>query len=81
MHVIENPEEFRQKISKKLEKILNDEIKIAENLEKGIYNFCIKEAGERNIVKKFRQGDKSARDCVYDTSRDGSGKMAAINGR
>jgi transcription elongation factor S-II len=53
MHVIENPEEFRQKISKKLEKILNDETKIAENLEKGIYNFCIKEAGERNIVKKW----------------------------
>ena len=52
MHVIENPEEFRQKISKKLEKILDDEPKIAENLEKGIYNFCIKEAGERNIVKK-----------------------------
>lgn len=53
MHVIENPEEFRQKISKKLEKILDDEHKIAENLEKGIYNFCIKEAGERNIVKKW----------------------------
>jgi len=53
MHVIENPEEFRQKVSKKLEKILNDETKIAENLEKGIYNFCIKEAGERNIVKKW----------------------------
>jgi transcription elongation factor S-II len=53
MHVIVNPEEFRQKISKKLEKILNDEEKIAENLEKGIYNFCIKEAGERNIVKKW----------------------------
>ena len=53
MHVIENPEEFRQKISKKLENILNDETKIAENLEKGIYNFCIKEAGERNIVKKW----------------------------
>ena len=53
MHVIINPEEFRQKISKKLEKILNDETKIAENLEKGIYNFCIKEAGERNIVKKW----------------------------
>jgi transcription elongation factor S-II len=53
MHVIVNPEEFRQKISKKLEKILNDEQKIAENLEKGIYNFCIKEAGERNIVKKW----------------------------
>ena len=37
MHVIENPEEFRQKISQKLEKILNDEPKIAENLEKGIF--------------------------------------------
>ncbi len=53
MHVIENPEEFRQKISKKLEKILNGETKISENLEKGIYNFCVKEAGERNIVKKW----------------------------
>ena len=53
MHVIEKPEEFRQNVAKKLEKILNDESKIAENLEKGIYNFCIKEAGERNIVKKW----------------------------
>lgn len=53
MYVIENPEEFRQKVYKKLEKILDDETKIAENLEKGIYNFCIKTAGERNIVKKW----------------------------
>ena len=53
MRVIENPEEFRQQIYKKLQKILTCETKIAENLEKGIYNFCIKEAGERNIVKKW----------------------------
>jgi len=53
MRVIENPEVFRQNITKKLELVLNDKSKIASNLEKGIYNYCIKQAGERNIVKKW----------------------------
>ena len=36
-----------------METILNNQTSIAVNLEKGIYNYCIKEAGEKNIVKKW----------------------------
>lgn len=52
MRTIENPEEFRDNIRKKLKEILKDD-SICLNLEKGIYNFSIREADERNIVKKW----------------------------
>jgi transcription elongation factor S-II len=52
MRVIENPEQFRDNIRTKMNIILEDET-ISLNLEKGIYNYCIKEADERNIVKKW----------------------------
>jgi hypothetical protein len=40
------------------EKLENDEldeiyIKYAKNLEKGVYNYCINQSTERNIVKKW----------------------------
>ena len=38
--VIENPNEFRNNISNKLNKILLNE-KISVNLEKGIYNYSL----------------------------------------
>ena len=52
MRKVENPEEFRTNVRKALIKIINNE-KICSNLEKGIYNFSIKEAKERNVVKKW----------------------------
>jgi transcription elongation factor S-II len=54
MHIIANPKVFREKVSNKLSSIyLNDDLNQAVNLEKGIYNYCIKEADSKNIVKKW----------------------------
>lgn len=57
---VDNPETFRENIRNKiLEKLkhlsLNDENinKLAVNLEKGIYNYSIKDATNKNIVKKW----------------------------
>jgi transcription elongation factor S-II len=57
---VDNPEEFRNNIAVKLEDRLkecgvvsNNYNKVASNLEKGIFNFCIKYATEKNIVKKW----------------------------
>jgi len=52
MLTIANPETFRCNIRKKLQLYLPDE-SICKNLEKGVYNYCIKEANERQIVKKW----------------------------
>ncbi len=52
MFTVENPEEFRSNIRNKLNEFINNE-KICLNLEKGIYNYAIKQADERNIVKKW----------------------------
>lgn len=49
---IENPDLFRSNIRKKLEATLANE-KNALNLEKGIFNFALKEADQRKIVKKW----------------------------
>jgi transcription elongation factor S-II len=48
MYIIENPKQFRENVCKRLEIILNNK-KISENLEKGIYNFCIKKSDEKYI--------------------------------
>jgi transcription elongation factor S-II len=49
---IDNPEQFRNNIRKKLsEKILNE--KHCINLEKGIFNYALKEANNKKIVKKW----------------------------
>ena len=52
MFTIENSEEFRVNIRNKLNELIKNE-KISLNLEKGIYNYAIKQADERNIVKKW----------------------------
>ena len=44
---IENPEQFRSNIRKKLEEFF--ETKDAINLEKGIHNWAIKEATNKNL--------------------------------
>ena len=49
---ITNPETFRQNIRVKIKDIIEDE-KNAINLEKGIYNYSIKEASIRKIIKKW----------------------------
>lgn len=50
--MIENVKEFRLKITNHLEKFIKKK-SIAINLEKGIYNFTIKKAKQRNVVRKW----------------------------
>lgn len=49
---VENPKLFRTNIVKKLNKIIRKK-NIAVNLEKGIFNFAIKAATGRNVIKKW----------------------------
>jgi DNA-directed RNA polymerase subunit M/transcription elongation factor TFIIS len=49
---ITNPEAFRQNLQKKLLDILHDDT-MAMNMEKAIYNYAIREATQRKIVKKW----------------------------
>ena len=52
MKTISNPDQFRENIRNKLnEKIKNP--KDTSNLEKGIFNYALKEATNRKIVKKW----------------------------
>ena len=52
LRVIENPDEFRKNITSRLEscKLVPD---VCINLEKGIYNFSIKEANNKKLTKKW----------------------------
>ena len=50
--VVENPEEFREHIVNKLNNIIKDK-NISKNLEKGIYNYTIKECEEKKLIKKW----------------------------
>jgi len=52
MRSIENPESFRNNITVKLNDLLKQEKKAA-NLEKAIYNYSLKEATQRKVVKKW----------------------------
>ena len=49
---IQNPDLFRANIRKKLDKILTNE-KNSLNLEKGIFNYALKEADQRKVIKKW----------------------------
>jgi len=49
---ISNPDTFRYNIRKKINASLNNE-KHTSNLEKGIYNYSLKEAERRRVVKKW----------------------------
>ena len=49
---IENPDLFRSNIRKKIDEKLQNE-KNSSNLEKGIFNYTLKEADQRKIVKKW----------------------------
>jgi transcription elongation factor S-II len=50
--VIKDPPKFRLNISKKLNVILENE-RDSTNLEKGIFNYALKEASSRKVVKKW----------------------------
>ena len=52
MRIIKLPEEFRSNIRCKLKDFITDE-KNCKNLEIGIYNYSLKEANSRKVVKKW----------------------------
>jgi len=52
MRTISNPDEFRKNVSEKLNVILKH-AKISVNMEKGIYNYAVKEASTKKVVKKW----------------------------
>ena len=52
MRTINNPTLFRENITKQIFKLINN-INIVTNIEKGIFNYAIKEATEHNILKKW----------------------------
>ena len=52
MRNIENPEKFRANIRSKINDILHNQ-NISTNLEKGIYNWTLKEATNRKVIKKW----------------------------
>jgi transcription elongation factor S-II len=52
LYKIENPETFRANIRKKINEKFNNE-QASLNLEKGIFNYSLKEAEQRKIVKKW----------------------------
>jgi transcription elongation factor S-II len=52
LFAVQNPDVFRENVRKKMEPILDDETN-ATNLEKAIFNYTIKEATSRKIIKKW----------------------------
>ena len=52
MRTISNPDEFRKNVSEKLDVILKH-TKTSVNMEKGIYNYAVKEASTKKVVKKW----------------------------
>ena len=50
--IVEKPETFRLNIIQKLKNILNDESK-SKKIERSIYNFAIKEANKKSVIKKW----------------------------
>ena len=49
---IENPETFRSNVTNKLSDVLLNE-KLATNMERGVYNYSIKQATDKQIIKKW----------------------------
>jgi DNA-directed RNA polymerase subunit M/transcription elongation factor TFIIS len=52
MRIIENSKQFRLNISGKLQDIIGDAC-ISMNLEKGVFNYAIKEGTSKKIIKKW----------------------------
>jgi len=53
MYKVDNPEIFRQNVRNKLKSVIIDDDKISTNLEIAIYNYAIKEATSKKILKKW----------------------------
>jgi DNA-directed RNA polymerase subunit M/transcription elongation factor TFIIS len=55
MYKVTHPEQFREKIKIKIAEKVQEHVinALVVNLEKGIYNYTIKEAGNRKILKKW----------------------------
>lgn len=53
MRTIICPDQFRSSVCEKIQKKVGCDIKVCINIEKGIYNYCIKEGTHRKIVKKW----------------------------
>jgi DNA-directed RNA polymerase subunit M/transcription elongation factor TFIIS len=51
-HIIDNPEQFRENVRTKIDSRFHNP-KASLNLEKGIFNYSLKEAEHRKIVKKW----------------------------
>jgi hypothetical protein len=49
---ISNPEVFRENVKNKLCVVIDDD-SISKNVEKSVYNYAIKEANNRKIIKKW----------------------------
>ena len=52
MRQVKNPTQFRGNIRTELKKIFEKD-DISRNLERGLYNFALRVAAERNVVKKW----------------------------
>ena len=52
---ISNPGAFRKNVHTKLTQLLEDDI-IALNLEKGVFNYALREANHKKILKKWTNG-------------------------
>jgi len=52
MYSISNPDNFRNNIRNKLKNIIKT-TKNAANLEIGIYNYCLKEATQKKVIRKW----------------------------
>ena len=52
MYKISDPDSFRKNIISKIKDILENE-KDSINLEKGVFNYAIRESGNRKIIKKW----------------------------
>lgn len=52
MRKISNPDEFRTNVRAQLNKTIDDETK-SKNIERGVYNFALKECTSRKVVKKW----------------------------
>ena len=50
--IVVNPEEFRANCVTKMNTIFEDE-KISKNIEQGIFNYSVKQAKERKIIRKW----------------------------
>lgn len=53
MHHVDNPETFRQNVRDKITRIIFDDPDTITNLEKAVFNYAIKEATSKKILKKW----------------------------